>query len=101
MKAPVYYRPISTLGKSHKTSDISLGGVRIHSNRPLKEGQTLEIELSLPNGHSVVAIARVVWIKALPPGSDALYDVGLDFIKLSAEAMNELKFILDETSSTE
>ena len=49
----------------------------------------------------MIAIARVVWIKALPPGSDALYDVGLDFINLPAKAMNELKFILEETSSTE
>lgn len=99
VKTPVYYRPASVSETSRQTSNISLGGVRIHSNKPLKEGQALEVELFLPSGKSIVALAKVVWVKALPPGSDALYDVGLEFIKLPAEAIDELKLVLENTSS--
>ncbi len=73
--------------------------MRIYSNNPLKEKQSLEIELHLPCGKSVVASVRVAWIKALPPGSDALYDVGLEFINLPEDSIFELKSALEVTSS--
>jgi len=99
VKTPVYYRPASISGTSRQTSNISLGGVRIHSNKPLKEGQALEVELFLPSGQSIVALAKVVWVKTLPPGSDTLYDVGLEFINLPADAVHKLKAVLEDISS--
>jgi hypothetical protein len=98
-KNPVYYHPVQTFGISRETSDISLGGVRIYSNNPLKEKQSLEIELLLPSGKSVVASVRVAWINVLPPGSEALYDVGLEFTNLPEDSILELKSALDVTSS--
>jgi len=98
-KNPVYYHPARTFGISRQASNISLGGVRIYSNNPLKKEQSLEIELLLPCGKSVAASVRVAWIKVLPPGSDALYDVGLEFTNLPEDAILELKSALGVTSS--
>lgn len=99
VKAQVYYRPASILKARHRISNISLGGVRIYSDERLKKGKRLEIELFLPSGHSIEAIARVVWIKELPPDSKARFDVGLEFISLPPNAMQELKLILEDISS--
>ncbi len=98
---PIYYRPVEVFGTDQQASNISLGGIRIYSNKPLKEKQLLEIELTLPNMKTVPALARVVWVNILPPGSKALYDVGLEFTKLSPEAFQELKALLDKASSYE
>ena len=100
VKAPVLYRPIKILGPRRRISDISLAGVRIYSDEPLKEGDQLEIELFLPNGQTVIATARVVWIRRLPSDEDARFDVGLEFTSLPDNATQELKYVL-ETEPTE
>jgi len=84
-----------------QTSNISLAGVRIYSNKPLKKGQALEIELLLPSGNAMKAIVRVVWISALPPGSEALYDVGLEFLNIADDVIPKLQFVLEDSSSKE
>jgi len=101
IKAPVYYRPAGVFGMSSQAANISLAGVRIYSNKPLKKGQALEIELLLPTGNALKAIVRVVWISALPPGSEALYDVGLEFLNIADDVIPKLKFVLEDSSSTE
>lgn len=101
LTTPVYYRPVNIFGTDQQASNISLGGIRIYSNKPLKEKQLLEIELTLPDRKTVPALARVVWINALPPGSKALYDVGLEFTKLNPEAFQDLKSLLEKASSYE
>ncbi len=101
VKAPVYYRPAGVLGMSSQASNISLAGVRIYSNKPFKKSQDLEIELLLPNGNSLKAIVRVVWISALPPGSEAIYDVGLEFLNIADDVIPKLQSVLEESSSLE
>lgn len=101
VKAPVYYRPASVFGMSSQASNISLAGVRIYSNKPFKKGQSLEIELLLPNGNSLKAIVSVVWISALPPGSEALYDVGLEFLNIADDVIPKLQSVLEKSSSIE
>ncbi|NIO48377.1 MAG: PilZ domain-containing protein [Candidatus Aminicenantes bacterium] len=98
VKAPVYYRPASVFGMSSQTSNISLAGVRIYSNKPLKKGQALEIELLLPSGNSLKALVKVVWISALPPGSDAIYDVGLEFLNIADDIIPKLQSVLEDSS---
>ena len=100
VKAPVLYRPIKLLGPRRRILDISPGGVRIYSDEQLREEDQLELELFLPNGQTIVATARVVWIKRLPPDEDARFDVGLEFTSLPDNATQELKYVLD-TESTE
>jgi len=92
--APVYYRYPRTSFPRHEVNSISLGGLRIYSDELLKEGTQIEIEFFLPMGYSAVGRARVVWVKELPPGSQAFYDVGLEFIDLPLEAINKIKSIL-------
>jgi len=101
VKAPVYYRPTSVFGTSSQAANISLAGVRIYSNKPFKKGQALEIELLLPSGNSLKAIVRIVWISALPPGSEALYDVGLEFLNIADDVISKLQFVLEDSSSIE
>jgi len=98
---PVFYRSPRIFSPKRRVSDISPGGVRIYSDERLEEGKRLEIEFFLPSGYSVVAIARVVWVKELPPGSEGLYDVGLEFIHLAPIAFDELKSALKNTPSKE
>jgi len=84
-----------------QAANISLAGVRIYSNKPLKKGQALEIELLLPSGNSMKAIVRVVWVSAMPPGSEALYDVGLEFLNIADDVIPKLQFVLEDSSSKE
>ena len=101
VKAPVVYRAIKVLGPRRRIYDISPVGVRIYSDEQLREDEQLEIELFLPNGHTIIATARVAWINKLPPDEDACFDVGLEFINLPANAAQELKYALDYKSSEE
>ena len=101
VKAPVYYRPASIFGIKGQTANISLAGMRIYSNKPFKKGQALEIELLLPSGNSLKAIVRIVWISAMPPGSEALYDVGLEFLNIADDVIPKLQFALEDSSSKE
>jgi len=97
--APVYYSYSQAHIPKRQVTTISPGGVRIYSDELLKEGTQIEIEIFLPKGFSAVGRAKVVWVKELPPGSLAFYDVGLEFIYLPPEAIDEIKSILRETVS--
>ncbi len=101
VKAPVYYRPAGAFETSSQAANISLAGLRIYSNKPFKKGQAMEIELLLPSGDSLKAIVKVVWINALPPGSEALYDVGLEFLNIADDVIPKLKFVMEDSSSIE
>jgi hypothetical protein len=61
----------------------------------------MEIELLLPSGDSLKAIVRVVWINALPPGSEALYDIGLEFLNIADDVIPKLQFVMEDSSSIE
>jgi c-di-GMP-binding flagellar brake protein YcgR len=97
VKAPVYCRPAGFLKPRHRIGNISLGGLRIYSDKFFKTDERMEIEIFLPDNQSIVEIVRVVWIKELPSGSEALYDVGLEFIRLSPEDAHKLQVVMDTT----
>jgi len=92
--APVLYRIHRKPAKRQRVSNLSLGGVRIHSDEYLDIGQELDLEFFLPNGSVLKAKAQVVWIKELPPGSKGVYDVGLEFAALPKKAKRELELVL-------
>ena len=93
--APVLCRmPEQKVSEGRRVSNLSLGGVRIYSDERLEVGQELELEFLLPSGSNLEARARVVWIKELPPGSQGVYDVGLEFVALPKKARRELRLIL-------
>jgi len=96
--APVFYRAIKLSTPRQQVNNLSLQGVRIYSDERLDVGQTLELEFFFPNGITLEVMARVVWIKKLPPGSAGVYDVGMEFINLSEKALKELDAVLKKTS---
>lgn len=98
LSSQVYYRIGKSQSFRQRVSDISMGGVRIYSDERLDVDERVELELHFPNGFSGKGIARVAWIKELPPGSGASYDVGLEFLELPDEAIEELKEALKEKS---
>jgi c-di-GMP-binding flagellar brake protein YcgR len=93
---PVSYRISGLSTAKRPVLNMSLGGVRIDCDENLDIGQMLELEFFLPNGITIEASARVVWIKKLPPGSEALYDVGMEFQSLSDVAVLELDAVLNK-----
>ncbi|MGB2907179.1 MAG: PilZ domain-containing protein [Candidatus Aminicenantaceae bacterium] len=101
LEVPIMYRSSRKEGPALPTQNFSLGGVRIYSNAYLKEGKQIEIELCLPQEESIVATVRVVWTKVLPPGSDAVFDVALEFLDLPDGAMDKIKEILNKNSVEE
>ena len=98
--APVYCRPmgfsLNFLQPKQRPLDISLGGMRIYSDEPIKKGNKLELELFLPDTTSVTCKVEVVWVEQLPQNAPAKYDVGLKFIELKGEDKARLATILDE-----
>jgi hypothetical protein len=101
LKVPVLFRTTKQEGTAHPTYNLGLGGVRIYSNRYLKKGEKIDIELCFPKGNSIVATVRVVWINVLPSGSEAAFDVGLEFVDLPPSVIEELKGVLESQSSGE
>lgn len=95
LNVPVLFRAAKSEEEPSPTYNLGLGGVRIYSNRYVKKGKQMEIELCFPDGNSIVATVRVVWIKVLPEGSDAAFDAGLEFINLPASAADKIKGVLE------
>ena len=94
--APVQCRASRILTKKQKVSNLSLVGVRIYSNERLYVGERFELEFFLPDGSIVEAKAKVVWIKEIPPGSEAVYDVGMEFVELEEAKIEKLKTVLNK-----
>ncbi|MDH7513636.1 MAG: PilZ domain-containing protein [Clostridiales bacterium] len=92
---PVVCRmPGGKAAQGRRVSNLSRGGVRVYSDERMVAGQVVELEFLLPHGPSFKARARVVWIKDLPPESPGVYDVGLEFVRLSKKVKKELSQVL-------
>ncbi|MBS2022792.1 MAG: PilZ domain-containing protein [Deltaproteobacteria bacterium] len=100
LKAPVLCRPAGLLlrlfapSQERRAIDISLGGMRIFSDDPVKQGQRLELELFLPSGPNVVCKAEVAWVEELPKDAPARYDVGIRFTELREQDKARLGEVL-------
>ena len=99
VKARILYRPPKVFGQKRQAPDISLGGMRIYSNKHLEQGSTHNIEIFLPSGQKAMLLARVAWVEAYPKDSDALYDIGLEFIHVPNNIADDLKSVLESTPS--
>lgn len=99
VKARILYRPPKVFGQKRQAPDISLGGMRIYSNKLFQQGSTHNIEIFLPSGQTAMVLARVAWVDAYPKDSDALYDIGLEFIHVPNNIADDLKSVLESTPS--
>ena len=88
--SPVLYKATKQISAKRRVSDLSLGGARIYSD------ERLELDFFLPDGSTVTARAKVSWIKEMPEGEEALYDVGMEFMELSEAATEKLKTVLNK-----
>lgn len=99
LMAPIQFRSPRMFGPRSRIHNISLGGVRVYSDKHFKERKRLEIEIFLPSAQSLIATVRVVWVKELPADSEAFYDIGLEFISLPPLATHQLRYVLDRSSN--
>lgn len=95
--APVYCRPAglgSWLRSLRKPKDISLGGLRVYADEPIRIGERLELELFLPSNESVTCTVEVMWVESIPGGDPAPYDVGVRYVFIRSEDVDKLSDVL-------
>ena len=76
------------------TRDVSLGGARVFSDEAFSAGRRLELEVILPDGHSLRCWAEVVWLVELEQPAPARFDVGLKFTDMSPSDVQRLAGVL-------
>lgn len=82
------------LARQRQPIDVSLGGVRIYTDDPLKIGQLLKMEFFAQDAPPVTYTAEVVWIEPLDSSAPARFDVGLKFLQLEPDALKMLVSVL-------
>lgn len=95
LNAPLFFRARGLpFFHERPPRDVSLGGVRVYSDEPMRVGTQLDVELALPDGTLVSAGVEVAFVDTLEPGAPARYDVGLRFIELRHEDRPRLERVL-------
>ncbi|TPV96422.1 MAG: PilZ domain-containing protein [Myxococcales bacterium FL481] len=94
LRAPVYCRPARLRVMYRLAVNVGAGGLRIYSDEAYKIDTKLELDMLLPQSDSVKCLAQVVWVKELPPGSPAQYDIGLKFLQVPKAAQSVLEQVL-------
>ncbi|OQW93909.1 MAG: hypothetical protein BWK79_08655 [Beggiatoa sp. IS2] len=74
--------------------DISLGGMRLHTNHTVKVNDKIRLELILLDNTSIMCTARIAWLKPLPLWAPVKHDVGFQFLDLSDDDLRHLANIL-------
>ena len=100
-KVETYFRPSHPFGQKKQILDIGLGGMRVYGNKPLRLGKEMDIKIFLPNEKVLDVRVRIAWVNTLPPGSEALYYIGYEFIQLSPETHQKLKSLLEDAPAAE
>jgi c-di-GMP-binding flagellar brake protein YcgR len=97
IRAPLHYRSVDSTPPSHRGEalDISLGGVRIFSQKELPIGAIVMLEIFRPNGSPAAYRAQVMWVEPLADGAPARFELGLRFIEIDPEALAFLMQVID------
>jgi hypothetical protein len=75
------------------THDISLGGVRILTDRYVPQNADLRLRISLPGtGRSITGTGNVRWFKRYE--KDVMYETGLEFVNIPAASRKALESYL-------
>jgi len=93
-KSPIYYKPARISSAYKPVIDVSLGGMRVHAKQNLELGDSIDVELLLPDQSHIFCSAKVAWLKQLPSWANYKYDVGLQFLKLLSHDQQRLADIL-------
>ena len=98
IQAPVLVRPAGLRSRvvARQVNDISLGGLRVYSDVSLEVGHRQEIELLFSDGGSATLTVEVAWVEALPPGSPALFETGLQLVDVREEDLSRIAKVLGD-----
>ena len=71
------------------SQDISMGGARIHSRLEFPVDSVLELGFTSGLGEKITAVGKVKWVKVNI--EDKSYELGLEFVDTTDEAIKKLK----------
>ena len=96
----VQLRPKSVFGQTGQVENISLGGMRIQSQKYFSVGETLQIQMSFEDTDWAEANVRIVWINEKVPDVTNRFDIGCEFVDLPFGMQNELWVLLDKDTQS-
>ena len=97
---PIEYWPTDKSKSRHgRTIDVSEGGSLLHLSEMMEIGQVLKVKLFMISGLDVASVealaqVEVVW-QDLYLGKEGDYRVGVRFVEISAQNVDQLKKFLD------
>jgi c-di-GMP-binding flagellar brake protein YcgR len=87
--------PNVEIGIPQQSVDISLGGARIYSHKPIEPDKNLKVIISIPGIKTPISIiARVVWCEESPKEKN-MFMIGLQFMEFINEKRAELAKYID------
>ena len=69
------------------TENLSAGGVFVATHNLLKQGENLDVTITLPSDQQVVARGVVRWIREYNEASDSPPGMGIQFLSLEGESL--------------
>lgn len=94
LNAPLYFRPARRRLPRRQVIDVGIGGIRVYSDEALSIGARFEIELFMPDQTSLACLTEVMWVRSIEGGQPAAYDIGLQFLDVPPEALEQLRSLL-------
>ena len=82
------------LARTEVPLDISLGGLRIYSDRKLEIGSRLSLDIRTEGLPPVTCVTEVVRVDALDPDAPAFFAIGLRFVDLGPFGVKLLLHVL-------
>jgi uncharacterized protein (TIGR02266 family) len=74
------------------TMDVSEGGVFIATQRMIKNGTMLIVDMAIPGeDEPIVALAEVSWLRTFSRDSDAPPGIGLQFVHICEESLAKIR----------
>lgn len=95
IQAPIYCRPAHRRLRRRKVVDVGLGGMRVYSDEAFDVGARFEVELFMSDGDSVNCLTEVCWVRPVPGGQPAPYDIGLKFLHVPEAGYAKLSALLE------
>lgn len=96
----VQLHPASVFGPNSMVENISLGGMRIQSQKSFSLGETLQVQLSLEDAEWAEANVRIAWINEQNQEVSNRFEIGCEFVDLPFDMQNELWVLLDKNSQS-
>jgi hypothetical protein len=92
LHAPAYVRPLGPLAyRIPRRVAEEVYGLRTYADDRYRPGRRLELEVLLPEGGSATVVVEVAWVKRLPEGSPANYEVGLHYVEVTPEDLARIE----------